>query len=60
MSPAPLWATRMKFGGAGAVGGIEAVWVRIADDIAAIRINNDEMGASFMLGLRAVRLPARG
>ena len=60
MSPAPLWATRMKFGVAGGVGGMEAVGGRIVNDIAAIRINSEEMRASFMDGLWAVRLPARG
>ncbi len=49
MSPAPLWATRMKFGGGGAVRGIGAVWVRIANSIATIRINNEEMRVSFMV-----------
>jgi hypothetical protein len=52
----------MKFGGGGAigVGGIEAVWVRIVNVVATTRINNEEMRANFMDGLRAVRLPARG
>jgi hypothetical protein len=47
-------------GGGGALGGIEAVWVRVVSDIAAIRTNKEEMRVSFMDGLRAVRLLARG
>ena len=60
MSPAPLWATRMKFGGGGAVGGITAVWVRIPNVVATTRIKNEEMRTSFMDGLRAVLVADAG
>ncbi len=62
VSPAPLWATRMKFRGWGAVGAacIGAVWVRIANVVATTRINNEEMRVSFMDGLRAVLVADAG
>ena len=44
MSPAPLWATRMKLGAG--VGGMDAVWVWVVSDIAAIRMKSEEMVAS--------------
>jgi hypothetical protein len=43
----------MKLGGGGAVCGIAAVWVRIANVVATTRIKNEEMRTGFMDGLRA-------
>jgi hypothetical protein len=36
------------------------VWVRIANDIAAIRMKSEEMPVSFMDGPPGLRLTARG